>query len=70
MLVPAVNLSGLTSSRMQERISEMSIRKAFGATKGTLGHQMLTENLLMTLLGGIAGLTASFIVVYFIRNLL
>lgn len=69
ILVPAVNLSGLTSSRMQERISEIGIRKAFGATKGTLINQMLTENLLLTLLGGIAGLIASFVIVYFMRDL-
>lgn len=70
LLVPAVNLSGLTSSRMQERISEMGIRKAFGATKGTLTYQVLTENLLLTLLGGIAGLICSFIAIYFLRDLL
>ncbi|MDD4516046.1 ABC transporter permease [Massilibacteroides sp.] len=70
MLVPAVNLSGLTSSRMQERISEIGIRKAFGATKGTLINQMLAENLLLTLLGGIVGLIVSNIVVYFMRDLL
>lgn len=70
LLVPAVNLSGLTSSRMQERISEMGIRKAFGANKGTLVNQILTENLLLTLLGGIAGLIFSYITVYFLRDLL
>lgn len=70
MLVPAVNLSGLTSSRMQERSSEMGIRKAFGATKSALVNQMLTENLLLTLLGGIAGLAASVLVVTFASDLL
>lgn len=69
LLVPAVNLSGLTSSRMQERISEIGIRKAFGANKGTLVNQMLTENLLLTLLGGIVGLIASYIIIYFMRDL-
>ena len=33
LLVPAVNLSGITSSRVQERISEFGIRKVFGATR-------------------------------------
>lgn len=69
MLVPAVNLSGLTSSRMQERISEIGIRKAFGATKGTLINQILTENLLLTLLGGIVGLITSYLIVYSMRDL-
>lgn len=70
MLVPAVNLSGLTASRMQERISEIGIRKAFGGTRKTLVNQMLTENFLLTLLGGIVGLVTSFIIVYFMRDLL
>lgn len=69
MFVPAVNLSGLTSSRMQERISEIGIRKAFGARKGTLVNQMLTENLLLTLLGGIVGLIASCIIVFSMSDL-
>lgn len=69
LLVPAVNLSGLTASRMQERISEIGIRKAFGANKGTLVNQMLTENLLLTLLGGIVGLIASYIIIYLMRDL-
>lgn len=70
MLVPAINLSGLTSSRMQERVSEMGIRKAFGANKKTLTNQILTENLLLTLLGGVAGLIFSFIIVYLMREIL
>lgn len=31
LIVPAVNLSGLTLSRMRKRISEIGVRKAFGA---------------------------------------
>ena len=30
LIVPAVNLSGLTLSRMRKRISEIGVRKAFG----------------------------------------
>ena len=32
LLVPALNLSGMISSRMERRLPEMGIRKAFGAT--------------------------------------
>ncbi|WP_455630787.1 ABC transporter permease, partial [Parabacteroides sp.] len=31
LLVPAMNLSGLTASRMQKRMGELGVRKAFGA---------------------------------------
>ena len=70
LLVPAVNLSGITSSRVQERISEFGVRKVFGATKSALVNQILTENFLLTLLGGLTGLITSGIIVYFMRELL
>jgi putative ABC transport system permease protein len=70
LLVPAVNLTGLTSSRMQERIAEMGVRKAFGAGQATLIHQVLTENLLLTLFGGAAGLGVSYLLVAAGRNTL
>jgi hypothetical protein len=39
LLVPALNLSGMNASRIQERVGELGIRKAFGATKATLMGQ-------------------------------
>ena len=70
LMVPAINLSGITSSRMQERLSEIGIRKAFGANRSNLIRQVLTENLLLTLLGGIIGLLFSMGIVYFMKTLL
>jgi len=70
LMVPAINLSGITSSRMQERLSEIGIRKAFGANRTNLIQQVLTENLLLTLLGGLVGLFLSVGIVYFMRSLL
>ena len=70
MIVPAVNLSGLTSSRMQERTAEIGIRKAFGANRWTLINQALTENLTLTLLGGLVGLMFSYILVWAAARLL
>ena len=60
LIVPAVNLSGLTLSRMRKRISEIGVRKAFGATRGGLMIQILSENLFYSLLGGIVGLGLSY----------
>jgi len=68
LLVPAINLSGMISSRMEKRLAEMGIRKAFGAPKYTLLNQILCENLLLTCLGGIAGLLFSYILVLLGRN--
>lgn len=56
LLVPALNLSGLISSRMEMRSSELGVRRSFGATKPRLLGQVLWENLLLTLAGGIVGL--------------
>ena len=69
-LVPVLNLSGLNSSRMEKRSAEIGVRKAFGGTKGHLVVQMIIENLLLTLLGGVVGLLLSYIVLHFISNLL
>ncbi len=47
LLVPSLNLCGLSNSRMQQRISELGVRKAFGATRGVLIRQILNENLVL-----------------------
>lgn len=61
LLVPAINLSGMTLSQMRKRMSEIGIRKAFGATRGTLLVQILSESMVLTLLGGVIGLFISYI---------
>jgi len=61
LAVPAINLSGMTLSRMNKRMSEIGIRKAFGATKKGLLIQILYENLVLTFLGGALGLLLSYI---------
>lgn len=60
LIVPAINLSGLTLSGMQKRMSEIGVRKAFGATQGELLRQVLIENLVLTLIGGLLGLIFSY----------
>ena len=55
LLVPALNLSGMISGRMEERLAEMGVRKSFGATRGRLLGEVLWENLLLTVVGGVIG---------------
>jgi len=64
LLVPALNLSGMISGRMEVRSSELGLRKSFGATRGVLLTQVMWENLLLTLFGGIIGLMISMTVIY------
>ena len=56
MLLPALNLVNINVSRTLERSAEIGVRKAFGATAGTLAGQFLLENIFLTLLGGALGL--------------
>ena len=65
LLVPAVSLSGMADSRMERRLGELGVRRAFGAPKGALIGQVLMENFLYTLLGGLVGLLFSFLLVTF-----
>ena len=63
LFIPALNLSGMISSRMDSRIAELGIRKAYGATRRQLLQQVLCENLVLTALGGLAGLVFSYLIV-------
>jgi len=63
LLVPAISLSGMADSRMERRLAEMGVRRAFGAPVPLLMRQVLIENLFFTLLGGVVGLLISWILV-------
>lgn len=70
LIVPAVNLSGLTLSRMRKRLSEIGVRKAFGAPRSQLMMQVLSENMLYSLMGGILGLGLSFLASFGLSDML
>ena len=64
MILPTLNLINLNLSRILERSSEIGVRKAFGASRATVVGQFVTENILLTLVGGLLGLVLSVIVLY------
>jgi ABC-type antimicrobial peptide transport system, permease component len=70
LLVPAINLSGMTHSRMKKRMSEIGVRKAFGASRRELLGQVLYENFVYTILGGIFGLILSYLSVILMKAML
>lgn len=70
LIVPAVNLSGLTLSRMRKRLSEIGVRKAFGAPRSEQMVQVLSENMLYSLLGGLLGLVLSYVAAFFLGRML
>ena len=59
LLIPAINLSSMTQSRLRRRVSEMGVRRAFGCTRLRLINSIITENFLITLAGGLIGLVLS-----------
>lgn len=63
LLLPTLNLVNLNLSRILERASEIGVRKAFGASSGTLVVQFVVENVILTLIGGFIGILLSFIVI-------
>lgn len=68
LLVPAINLSGLSLSRMKRRTAEIGVRKAFGAKRHTILIQVLYENFITSLIGGVLGLLLSYGVVYLMKE--
>ena len=64
LIVPAINLSSMTQSRLRQRVSEIGVRRAFGSTRGELMGQILGENLIVTLLAGMVGLLLSLAFAY------
>ncbi|QNK63232.1 ABC transporter permease [Pedobacter sp. PAMC26386] len=59
MLIPAISLVNINVTRIGERAEEIGIRKSFGATSGTLVRQLVIENIIITLIGGLIGLGLS-----------
>ena len=64
LIVPALNLRGMVASRMERRLPEMAIRQAFGAKRCWLLSQVVTENMVLTLMGGFVGLCLAWTALY------
>ena len=68
LIVPAINLSSFSMSQIKKRTEEIGIRKAFGATQWGVVKQVLIENFITSLIGGIIGLVFSSIILHFLRS--
>jgi predicted permease len=68
LLIVCVNLSNLQLSRAATRSKEFALRRALGASRGRLIRQLLTESLILSFFGSVAGLAIASAIIYYFSH--
>ena len=68
LLVGGIGIMNIMYATVTERTKEVGIRRAIGATQADILLQFLTEAVLLSLLGGVLGLSIATILVVIVQN--
>ncbi len=68
LLIACANAGNLQIGRSTSRMTEMNVRSALGAGLGRLMQQLLTENILASLLGAVLGSGLAFVIITGVRR--
>ncbi len=68
LIVGGIGVMNIMLASISERIREIGLRKAMGATNSAVFIQIIIESLVLATLGGLLGLAASYGVVYVIDS--
>ena len=60
LLICCANIAGMLSARMADRVHELSIRAALGAGRSRVVRQLITEALLLFVVGGVVGIAIAY----------